>query len=393
VPNNPKALINNTNLVSATTFLLSISSLSIIPVLPLFISKTANSYRGAGLVIASYYVAAILVQYPLATKQQTISKKFLISSGTLLFALGALGLALKGPLAVAIVSRAIQGAGFGATSLGANSLLALDRTLDFKGPAYAKLTASQISGSALGPLMAALIGFNHARLIFLSSLALSLIASALSIGLKNPVTTQDKLIYREQKLLTNTPLASVTIACLFFLASGCLTGMYDTTWSPYMLSVKSNSFGISLSWVAFSVPFVAFSPVAGKLTKTKNPVFLAFLSAMLSVFFAAIYPLVKIATVLIILCALEAIGASLGPPSIQTFLTTHTKEANQTKYQSFALISMLSGTAFFAAISGIFIKSSIVTPFYLAATVSLMCAILALAIFFSSLKKSRIKLQ
>lgn len=378
----------NINLAAATIFFLSVASLLIIPILPLFLTTVTKSYSSVGIVIASYYVAAIAVQYPLGLIEKKFGKKFWIESGCIIFALGALGFTFKVPFSLDIFFRALQGIGFGATTLGANAFLATNTHEFKKGPAYAKLMAAQVLGSAAGPLLAAAIGFKNTQVIFFSAVALSMTAFFFGISIR-PENGQlikqadSNVSFKQSNSIKDKNIIVVWVACLFFFASGSLTGMYDTTWSLYMISRQATNLQIGLSWVAFSVPFAAFSPVAGKLTLRHNPFHLAFLSAVVTSIFAALYPFINMPNLLIGLCALEALGAALGTPAIQSFLTTLTDIKQQTRYQSYALISLLFGTSSFAALSGYLIHFNLRTPFLIAAAV---CFILSVVAFMLSTK-------
>ena len=97
--------------LALTTFLLWVGASSILPLLPEYLRHRGSSDGLVGVVMASYFVAALACQYPAGRLADRIGRRPVLLGGLLCYAVGSFGfLAPVGP-AVDIGFRSLQGAG------------------------------------------------------------------------------------------------------------------------------------------------------------------------------------------------------------------------------------------------------------------------------------------
>ena len=150
----------------ATTFLLWIGGSSILPLLPSYLRQHGSSPGLIGLVMASYFAASVVTQFPAGRLSDRIGRRPVLVAGLVLFALGSIGFALTTGAGFAIVSRALQGVGAGAVTVASAATIGSVVAVSERGGSFGALYGSQMAALAVGPLVGSLIGATSMRLLF-----------------------------------------------------------------------------------------------------------------------------------------------------------------------------------------------------------------------------------
>src|SRR5262249_44019916 len=109
-----------------------------------------------------------------------------------------------------------------------------------------------------------------------------------------------------------------TLLPLILLGAGTsyMIGAFDTIWSLYMTYRGASTFAVGLSFVAFALPAMLFSGLAGSLGDRFGPRRFIVIALFFTAFFAGLYPFIASVPWLIGLGLVEGIFTISGTPSV-----------------------------------------------------------------------------
>ena len=162
--------------LSLVIFLQWLGASAILPLLPLYLRSQGGSDQMVGAVMAAYFVAAVVFQYPAGYLADRIGRRTVLLGGLLVYA-GA-SLAFVGDLGPGadIALRGLQGCGAGAVEVAALAMIASTVPLERRGRAFGSIYRGQLGGMAIGPLVGSLIGVGSMSVIFVGAATTSLVA-------------------------------------------------------------------------------------------------------------------------------------------------------------------------------------------------------------------------
>jgi DHA1 family multidrug resistance protein-like MFS transporter len=305
------------------TFLLWVGASSILPLLPEYLRNRGSSDGLVGVVMASYFVAALACQYPAGRLADRIGRRPVLVGGLLCYAAGSFGfLAPVGP-AVDIGFRSLQGAGAGAAEVAALAMISGAVELARRGRAFASIYGAQLAAMAIGPLAGSLIGLSEMDIVFALAGAVALCACLPAVGrgvlarADQPLAEADRSDIRGLPQLTRPLIGSLFAAA----ALGLVIGVYESCWTLLLESHHAHDWQIGLSWTLFAVPFVAMARPGGWLADHLDRRWLVIGALTSSVIFCCIYPFVGSLVVLLVLGGVEAVGMAVALPAAQSLLT------------------------------------------------------------------------
>ena len=241
--------------LSFATLLLWIGGSAILPLLPTYLRRHGSSAALVGIVMAAYFAASVLTQYPVGRLSDRIGRRPIILGGLVVFAVGSVGFALTSGPGPAIVFRALQGVGAGAVTVASAAILGTELPLDERGGAFGALYGSQMLALAIGPLLGTLGGLSSMGLLFVSAaVAAGFAALPVLVSVPEgrptalaaaPAVPRDERTEELEALAASAPAAvarrgsrahlRVTPALvgvvLVFAASGLLGGVYESCWT------------------------------------------------------------------------------------------------------------------------------------------------------------------
>ncbi len=391
-------------ILSVSIFVQFLGAMAISPILPIFLKHTSQKEYSIGLIIGLFFAFNLLAQYPTGKYVDKHSPIITIVAGLTTFVIGSIFMGLANNFVSLIVFRSIQGAGSGAFMVSTNSLVAKTSTNDEKTKAFAYIFGAQMSGTTIGALLGSTFGLTHLRQTFFLAAGLSLIS--LIFTLFNLKLIKDSHIQSESKanlVLKDTDQSlinptskrhsilfrnpAVYGAICWAIASGSISGVYETLWSPYFISRGGSGLMLGLSWFCFGAPYILFSWKIDKIFKHLKLTSLALTQPIFGGIFIFVYAILKNVDIIVIFCAVEAILILPGSPAIQTILTRSIRFHDQGRAQGLILSFQIATQAIFAFASGLLASKSIYLSFYVGGIFSVLLAV-PMAIYIKSAVKT-----
>jgi MFS transporter, DHA1 family, multidrug resistance protein len=383
--------------LSATTLLLWIGGSAILPLLPTYLRSEGSSPGIVGLVMASYFAASVLTQYPAGRISDRIGRREVIVAGLAFFVAGNLGFALVHGPWFAILFRSLQGIGAGAVTVASAATIGARVASSDRGGSFGALYGSQMLALAVGPLVGSIIGQTSMRALFFAGAAAGGAALAPLFGMTGDgrveATTHSRAANSDgapvgeleylsgatpaglgatrarSRVQPSAALAGVIVA---FFATGLLVGVYESCWTLLLRSRHASSFDIGLSWTLFALPFAALSIPAGRLADRFDRRVLAIGGLGASAVFGATYPFIHSVGWLVGLGALEATCSVIGAPAAVLILTDATTRDAQGEAQGLLETGRTAATALSAAASGALFAIDPRIPFTTAAALAIV---------------------
>lgn len=300
--------------LAASTFVEWAGAGAMMPLLPLYLRKLGAPVALVGVVMAAFFLAAILVQYPVGRLSDRIGRKPIQLGGLIVFALASTAFALIGSPIAALLVRSAQGAGAGVVDVANNATVGAVVPPSQQGRAYGALFASRTVGLAIGPLCGGLAGLSAMRFLFVVA-AVAALAACVPVALVVPSTrARGRPVPKWRVGLWRQP--SVLGVAAGYAGAGLVIGVYEVCWSLLLHLRGAHSWQIGLSWTLFAVPFAAASVPAGWLVDHFDRRYLGAASNATSGVFAVIYPFLHSVWLLVGLGVAEAVSVALAGPAL-----------------------------------------------------------------------------
>ena len=364
--------------LSATVFLQWLGASAIIPMLPVFVRRLGGSDVDAGVVMASFFAAQVLLQYPTGRLADRIGRRPVLIAGLLLFGAASVGFLAPITPADAVLLRALQGAGAGAAGVASLAMISGSVALERRGRAFAAVYGGEIAGLAVGPLVGSVIGARSMWIVFLGSAVLSIVASVAAMRITNPdrgrVGREGTSWARARdRLVVGRAAAGALLAGA---SLGLTTGVYEICWTLLLVSKGASGLEIGISWTLFAVPFVAVSKPSGWLADHVDRRVLVVGGIGSSALLCASYPFIPSVPVLVVLGATEAMSFAAALPAMQSLLTQGADPAQVGRLQGLFATGQTACTAVAAAAAGAAFAAATWLPFV--AVAALVLTVLSL---------------
>ena len=333
--------------LTGTAFIEWLGASAILPLLPAYLRHHGTSTATVGLVMSAYFVAGLIVQYPLGHLGDRIGQRPVLIGGLLSYAVGSLGFLLHPGAAGYIALRGAQGAGAGAVQVASFAMVGAVVAPDRRGRAFSWLFAGQLGGMAIGPLAGSFAGISGMPILFVATAITSTVASGWALSSLPRVGGATDA--ERSRLVVNRLLLGVVVTGV---VGGLITGVYETCWTLLLDLRGAHAWQVGLSWTLFAAPFAAFSPLAGRMADRFNRVTLTIGALTSSVFFAALYPFLHWLPLLIGLGSVESIGVAVAYPAAQSLLAQSVPASALGRAQGLSNGTQTAAMAVSAAASG-----------------------------------------
>jgi MFS family permease len=351
--------------LAGTAFIEWLGASAILPLLPAYLRHHGSSTGAVGLVMSSYFIAGLLLQYPLGYLGDRIGQRPVLVAGLLSYAVGSLGFLLHPAIGGYIALRAAQGAGAGAVQVASFALVGAAVPAARRGRAFSWLFAGQLGGMAIGPLAGSAAGVSGMGILFAATAATSTIASIWVLSsLPKVAAIRDAV---RTRLVVNRMLVGVLMTGVI---GGLVAGVYETCWTLLLDLRGAQAWQVGLSWTLFAAPFVAVSPLAGRMADHFDRAKLTFFALMSSVGFAATYPFLHSLSLLIGLGAVEAVGVAIAYPAAQSLLAQAVPESALGRAQGLSNAVQTAAIAVGTGVSGALFGVAAWIPFVGAASIA-----------------------
>lgn len=359
----------------ATVFLEWMGSTAIIPLLPVYVRRLGGTDALAGLVMAAFFAAGVLTQYPAGKVADRVGRRPVLIAGLVVYSVSSFAFLLPVTATWAIALRSAQGVGAGAATVASLAMVAGAVSTERRGRAFAFVYGAQIAGMAIGPLIGSIIGIHHMNLLFLGSGTLTLVACIPASRIVEPVAT-----HRPSRR-TAADRLSVGRATLGGLVAGgglaLFSGLYDLCWSLLLISRGASSWEIGLSWTLFAAPFVILARPAGWMADHLNRKGLVIGGTVIAALFCVAYPFIHVVPLLMTLGAIEAAGYAAALPALQSLLAQGARPHQFGRIQgSFATVQTAVTAAMAAAAGALFAVATWI-PFLITSVLSLAAMVVA----------------
>jgi DHA1 family multidrug resistance protein-like MFS transporter len=371
--------------LTVTVFLLWMGSTSIIPMLPVYIRHLGGSDTLAGLVMASFFAAGVVFQYPVGKLADRVGRKPVLLAGLAVYA--AASFAFLAPISpnVAVVLRAMQGLGAGAAAVASLAMVSGAVAVERRGRAFASIFSAELAGMAVGPLIGSIVGAHHMWIMFLGSGVVAcvaavptarIVAPAQETALRRARTNADGTVNRLAALRWRPSMSGALIAAA---ALGLITGVYDICWTLLLLSRGAASWQIGVSWTLFAVPFVIAARPSGWLADHMDRRLLVLGGLGMATVFCGSYPFIHWVPALMFLGGTEALGFAAAMPALQSLLTEGSEPSEVGRIQGIFGTTQTALTAVSAAVAGAAFAAASWLPFVSAAVLT-ACALVVTAV-------------
>ena len=368
--------------LAVVVFLQWLGASAVIPMLPVYVRREGGSVAVAGAVMASFFVAGVVTQYPAGRLADRFGRRGVLVGGLAVYVVASAAFAIPSSPGVAVVLRGLQGVGAGAAEVASLALVAAVVAETHRGRAFGTIYAGATAGMAVGPLVGSVLGAAHMAVIFAGTAAASAVGIGVALRLQVPVRAPAPAGRGAAPTVTAPPeigrtrraaLAGCLCAAAVF---GLTSGVYDTCWTLLLDARHAAGWQVGLSWTLFAVPFAVVTRPAGALADRRGRRPLALGGLAVAVALCAGYPFIPTVAVLVGLGAVEATGVASAMPAVQSLLTHGVEPHVSGRTQGLYATTQTASTAVAAAAGGVLFSIARWAPFV---AVAVACALLVVA--------------
>ncbi len=362
-------------ILTATVFLQWLGATSIVPMLPVYIRRLGGSDLLAGLVMASFFAAGVLFQYPSGRVADRIGRRPVLVGGLVIYGIASLSFLAPIAPSTAILLRGLQGLGAGAAAVASLAMISGAVAIERRGRAFASIYAGELAGMAVGPLIGSIVGVDHMWAMFLASGVAAFLACIPALHITEPSAVAAPRSSRGAARAPIVPIVwrrPMTGALIAALALGLTTGVYDICWTLLLVARGASGWQIGISWTMFAVPFVLLAKPSGWLADHMDRRALVLGGLGLAACFCASYPFIRSVPALITLGAIEAFGFAAAMPSMQSLLTQGSAESEVGRVQGIFATVQTACTAVAAACAGAAFAFATWLPFVTVASITIV---------------------
>lgn len=249
--------------------LMTASNSVIFALLPQLQDRFGFSSSGLGIIAAAGFAMSFVVQLVVAPLADRGKPKLLLFGGAFAAVAGNLVCAGSNGLWMLVGARALTGVASGCFVPTARALVsALGE--EGRSERLGRMASVEVGGFIVGPVVGgALVGPLGVRWPFvifclLAALAVVVVASAPLPSLEARENSGRIAI----DLLKQRPMV---VAVLISMALGLPIGMYDALWARYLTDLGASPWLVGISLACYSIPFMLFAGVGGRLADRFGP--------------------------------------------------------------------------------------------------------------------------
>ena len=269
---------------------------------------------GVAVIGGAGFVSSFIAQISLARYADRGHTRLLLWAGTGLATLSMIMLAWSESLTSFIAARFLFGMGEGIFLPAARRLVILSSPED-TGGALGKLSAFQMFGFLIGPLLGSVLGeYFGLRMTFLINGAMILACAPLitKIPIVESAYIQVKSVIRD--LLRNRDIRAIMLAVIGYYGS---FGIYESIWAIYLDDLGASQIFIGFQLTLFALPMILVAPFAGRFASRKGGMTVSLVAIAVSIPAVAMYGMTSNIILLTVILMIHAVSDAAVVPSIQ----------------------------------------------------------------------------
>jgi MFS family permease len=376
--------------LTLVAFLQWMGATAIVPMLPVYVRHLGGTVALAGVVMASFFAAGVLSQYPIGRVADRIGRRPVLISGLVTYGVASVSFLLPISAPTAIALRSLQGVGAGAATVASLALISSSVAVERRGRAFASIYGGELAGMAIGPLVGSVVGIRYMWVMFLASGILAFGACVPALRIRDPhqrlEQPDDAGGHRRSATLGRLRMnPSMVGAIIAGSALGLTSGVYDICWTLLLLARGASGLEIGISWTLFAVPFVVVAKPSGWLADHMDRRTLVLAGIGSSALLCASYPFIHNVPLLVVLGASEALSFAAALPAMQSLLTQGSKPTEVGRVQGLFATFQTACTAVAAAAAGAAFAVASWLPFVTVAAV-VMVGLVVVAFIWRSVR-------
>ena len=268
-----------------------------------------------GLIVAAGFMAGFAAQLFLARHADRGRAALMVRGGVIIAAFAMLASAVATQFWAFVLARLLLGLGSGTVGPAIRRVV-ITRDPEHVGHNLGRLTAADVTGFVLGPVVAAVaaqVAGLRAPFWLLAVVFIVVLGLATRLDLSGgPVSDDDRRVVRD--LWALRPMRSaLAMAVAFYLT----VGMFEAIWAVLLHDRGAQTWLIGLTLSLFSVPMIFLAPIGGRTAQRRGPLPVVTVSLSVAALCTFSYGVLPALWMLLAVSALHAVADSFTMPGNQ----------------------------------------------------------------------------
>ena len=267
-----------------------------------------------GLIVAAGFMAGFAAQLFLARHADRGRAALMVRGGVIIAAFAMLASAVATQFWAFVLARLLLGLGSGTVGPAIRRVV-ITRDPEHVGHNLGRLTAADVTGFVLGPVVAAVaaqVAGLRAPFWLLAGVFLVVLGLAARLDLSGGPVNDDRRVVRD--LWALRPMRSaLAMAVAFYLT----VGMFEAVWAVLLHDRGAQTWLIGLTLSLFSVPMIFLAPIGGRTAQRRGPLPVVTVSLSVAALCTFSYGVLPALWMLLAVSALHAVADSFTMPGNQ----------------------------------------------------------------------------
>ncbi|MCZ7400374.1 MAG: MFS transporter [Candidatus Methanoperedens sp.] len=259
-PKNEKLFSRNFVLTSLSTITIFTSFYFLLVTLPIYILKLGGSESEIGLIIGVFTISAVLLRPFIGRELDRRGRKKILLAGSLVFLLSTLLYNYTTSVTTLLLLRVLHGAGWGAATTAASTLIADIAPLSRRGEAMGIFGMASNVAMAFGPALSImLLDFSNFPTLFAVSASIALVSLLLVLPISETIVVHPKTsLFSKEALFPSAMMFTVS------LTYGSIVSFLS------LFAQKQGITNPGIFFTVFAITLIIVRALAGRLSDIKG---------------------------------------------------------------------------------------------------------------------------